>query len=147
MGFSKEVSTPPQLRSSLVSPAVQACLSKLLKERDTNPSSALKTDLNHSLQTIRYRPFIFDLTIRRTFNFICKHIVRSQPLSLPLCTETPIYVFPEMKLCSLPIRNSYIHISESGLYISRLSLPIWGCIKIGRPILGIYKSLTGDRTL
>jgi hypothetical protein len=39
-------------------------------------------------------------------------------------TENPIYVFPEMKLRSL-VPNSYIHVSVSGLYIPRISLPIW----------------------
>jgi len=39
---------------------------------------------------------------------------------IPLhCTEKPIYVFPKLFYCSL-----------------------FGCSKIGRPMLGIYKSLT-----
>jgi hypothetical protein len=40
------------------------------------------------------------------------------------CTENPIYVFSEMKLCCL-IPNSYIGVSLSNLYISRIGLPIW----------------------
>jgi hypothetical protein len=40
------------------------------------------------------------------------------------CTENPIYVFPDMKLCGL-VPNSYIHISVSDLYIPRIGLPIW----------------------
>ncbi len=35
-----------------------------------------------------------------------------------------MYIFPEMKLRGL-IPNSYIHVSVSDLYISRISLPIW----------------------
>ncbi len=38
--------------------------------------------------------------------------------------KKPIYVLPEMKLCSL-IPNSYIHVSLSNLNIPRISLPIW----------------------
>jgi hypothetical protein len=54
--------------------------------------------------------------------------------------ENPIYLFTEMKLYSL-VPNSNIHVSVRGLYIPRMGLPI-GCSKIGRRILGIYKSLT-----
>jgi hypothetical protein len=39
------------------------------------------------------------------------------------CTQTPIYVFPEVKLCGI-VTNSYIHESVSYLYISRIGLPI-----------------------
>jgi hypothetical protein len=40
--------------------------------------------------------------------------------------------------------NSYIHVSVSDLYIPRISLPtVFGYSKIGRLVLGIYKSLTG----
>ncbi len=39
------------------------------------------------------------------------------------CNGNTIYVFPEMKLCGL-ILNSYIHVSVSDLYISRMGLPI-----------------------
>ncbi len=37
--------------------------------------------------------------------------------------------------------NSYIHMSVSDLYILRMG-HIFGCSKIDRPILEIYKSLT-----
>jgi hypothetical protein len=40
------------------------------------------------------------------------------------CTENPIYVFPEMNLRNL-VPNSYIHVSESYLYIPWIGLPIW----------------------
>ncbi len=47
-----------------------------------------------------------------------------------------------MKLCGL-VPNSYIHVSVSDLYISRISLPIWlQQTTVGRQILGIYKLLT-----
>jgi hypothetical protein len=41
--------------------------------------------------------------------------------------------------------NSYIHISVSDLYISKVGLLVC-CRKIGGPIVGIYKSLT-DRNM
>ncbi len=40
------------------------------------------------------------------------------------CTENPIYVFPEINLCSL-VPNSYIQVFVSDLYIPRIGLPIW----------------------
>jgi hypothetical protein len=43
-----------------------------------------------------------------------------------------------MKLRGL-VPNSYIHVSVSVFYISRINRSIW---EIGRLILGIYKSLT-----
>jgi hypothetical protein len=59
----------------------------------------------------------------------------------PACnTENLIYVFLEMKLQGL-VPNSYIHVSVSNFYISRISLPIWlhqirqidpGNVEIGR---------------
>jgi hypothetical protein len=68
------------------------------------------------------------------------------------CTENPIYVFSEMKLFDL-VPNSYIHVSVSNFYIPRVG-QLLSYSKIGRLILGIYKSLTdtfmrklGDRTL
>jgi hypothetical protein len=42
----------------------------------------------------------------------------------PHCTENPIYVFPEMKLRGL-LPKSYIHVSVTDLYPSRICLPIW----------------------
>ncbi len=44
-----------------------------------------------------------------------------------------------MKLPDL-IPNSYIYVSVRNLYIPSIGLP-FGCRKIGRPILGINKSL------
>ncbi len=68
------------------------------------------------------------------------------------CTENPIYVFSEMKLCSL-VPIFHINVSVSNLYIPTISSSLC-CSKIGRPFMGIYKSLTktwmeklGDRTL
>jgi hypothetical protein len=40
------------------------------------------------------------------------------------CTENPIYVFTEIKLCGF-VPNYYIHASMSDLYIPRIGLPIW----------------------
>ncbi len=45
-----------------------------------------------------------------------------------------------MKLSGLN-PNSHIHVSVSDFYIPRIGLPIW-LSKVGRPILGIYKSFT-----
>jgi hypothetical protein len=56
----------------------------------------------------------------------------------PHCTENPIYLLPKMKLPGL-ISNSYIHASVSNLYILG-SVRLFGCSKISRPILGIYKT-------
>jgi hypothetical protein len=50
-----------------------------------------------------------------------------------------IYVFPEKEFRgSSP--NFHIHVSVSDLYIP-IGLPL-SCSRIGRPIAGIYKSLT-----
>ncbi len=64
----------------------------------------------------------------------------SSPRQLLHCTENPIYVFPEMKLCG-HVPNSYIHVSVSDLYIPG-AVCLFSCSKTRRPILGIYKSLT-----
>jgi hypothetical protein len=51
-------------------------------------------------------------------------------------------IFPEKDL-SGHSPNFYIHVSVSDLYIPTIKLPsVFCCRKIGRPILGIYKSLT-----
>ena len=63
------------------------------------------------------------------------------PEVLYIVSKNPNHVFPEMKLHSF-VPNSDIHISVSDLYIPSISLPIW-LQQTGRPILGIYKSLTG----
>ncbi len=55
------------------------------------------------------------------------------------CKENPIYVFPEKKPRGLS-SNFHIHVSVSNLYIPIIGLPIFS--RIGRPIAGIYKSLT-----
>jgi hypothetical protein len=57
------------------------------------------------------------------------------------CTENPIYVIPEMKLRRL-VPNSCIHVSLWVIYIFQWLICLFGCSKIGRKILGIYKSLT-----
>ena len=59
------------------------------------------------------------------------------------CTENPVDVLPEIKL-SGPVPNSYIHVSVSDLYICPGLVCLFGCSKIGKPILGIRKSLTDD---
>ncbi len=61
-------------------------------------------------------------------------------ICLTHCKENPIYVFPEKKLRGL-IPNLYIHLSVSDLYIP-LSVHLFSFSQIGRPTVGIYKSLT-----
>ncbi len=56
------------------------------------------------------------------------------------CTENSKQILPEMKLSGL-FTNSYIHVSVSDLYIPTIG-PQTQYSKIGRPIMGIYKSLT-----
>jgi hypothetical protein len=58
------------------------------------------------------------------FSYTLFNTVSSANPQIPHCTENPIYVFSEMKLCGL-ILNSYIHVSVSDLYIPRIGLPIW----------------------
>ncbi len=58
------------------------------------------------------------------------------------CTKNPISVFPEMKLHGF-VPVSYIHVSVSDWYIPRIRMPtVFGCNKIGRPNLRIYKLIT-----
>ncbi len=62
-----------------------------------------------------------------------------------VCTSSKIrFMYSQKRNCvaSFPIPTFNIHISVSELYIPRINL-LFGCSKIGRPILGIYKSLTG----
>ncbi len=78
---------------------------------------------------------------------------RHLSLQNPHCTKNSIYVFPEIKLRGL-VPSSFSHVSVSDFYIFPGSVCLFGCRKIGRTILGIYKFLTdtwmwklGDRTL
>ncbi len=76
--------------------------------------------------------FIFQATSFRTVS----------KLSPSTLYRKSIYVFPEMKLRAL-VHNSYIHVSVSDLYIPRIGLStVFGYSKIGRLVLGIYKSVT-----
>jgi hypothetical protein len=56
------------------------------------------------------------------------------------CNENPIYVFPEKELrASVPF---VAFMCLSAIYIFPVSVQIFSCSRIGRPIGGIYKSLT-----
>ncbi len=60
-----------------------------------------------------------------TVLFLSQCMTVNKQISLWLmlhCTENPIYVFSEMKLCGI-IPNSYIHVSVSDLYIPWIRLP------------------------
>jgi hypothetical protein len=54
-------------------------------------------------------------------------------------TENPKQIFPEKELRSLS-PNFFIHVSVSDLFIPRIG-PHISCSRIGRSILGMYKSL------
>jgi len=56
------------------------------------------------------------------------------------CNENPIYVFLFWKLRGLS-PNFHIYVSLSDLYIPKID-PHISCSRIGRSIVGIYKSLT-----
>ncbi len=56
------------------------------------------------------------------------------------CKQDPIYVFPDMKLRGF-VPSFHIHVSVSDLFIPTDLVHLF-CCKIGRPILGLYKSLT-----
>jgi hypothetical protein len=69
-----------------------------------------------------------------------KIILNSTVRSTAHSTENPIYVIPEKELRGTS-PNSYIHVSVSYLqHIFPGSVHIFGCSKIDRPILKIYKS-------
>jgi hypothetical protein len=57
------------------------------------------------------------------------------------CNENPIYVFLFWELRGLS-PNFHIHVSVSNLYITTDRSTYFGCSKIDRLILEIYKSLT-----
>ncbi len=57
------------------------------------------------------------------------------------CKENPLYVLLFWELCGLS-PNFHIHVSVSNLYNFPELVHIFGCSKIDRPILEIYKSLT-----
>ena len=57
------------------------------------------------------------------------------------CNENPIYVFLFWELRGLS-PNFHIHVSLNDLYLVPGSVHIFGCSKIDRPILEIYKSFT-----
>jgi hypothetical protein len=70
---------------------------------------------------------------------LCPHIalviIQWQPTTLQRqYTENSKQIFQEMKLRGL-CPSSYIHVSVSDLYFPKIGLPI----KIGGPIVGIYK--------
>jgi hypothetical protein len=63
-------------------------------------------------------------------------------VSFTHCKEIWIYVFPEKELRGLS-PNFRIHVSVTDLYIYyRIRSTFFSCSRIGRPIRGIYKSLT-----
>ncbi len=74
------------------------------------------------------------------------HRKKSQDKNLLLLHENPtlqrksLYVFPEKELCGLS-PDFHIHVSVSDLHIPRIG-PHISCSRIGKPIVGIYKSLT-----
>jgi hypothetical protein len=58
------------------------------------------------------------------------------------CNGNPIYVFLFWEVLGLS-PNIHIHVSVSDLYVTRIGprLHIFSCRRIGRSIVGIYKSL------
>ncbi len=75
----------------------------------------------------------------------CTHLTTSIRLNKhrPHCKEIWIYVFSEKESRGL---SSYFHIHVSLSYLHSMYIPTFGhlfsCSRIGRPIRGIYKSLT-----
>ncbi len=70
-----------------------------------------------------------------------KELVRSASVR-HTAREIPfMYYFSGNSAASAPISTFMIHVSESDLYSPRIRLHI-SSSRIGRPIVGIYKSLT-----
>jgi hypothetical protein len=90
-----------------------------------------------SASTSSEKSYVFAVGYKRSKNYI--HTDLRYLLIYVYCTENPIYVFPEMKLRGL-VPSSFIHVSVSD-FIFPGSICLFGCSKIGRLILGIYKSL------
>ena len=63
--------------------------------------------------------------------------------NLYTATKIPFMYFLFWELCGLS-SNFHIHVSVSDLYITRIG-PHISCGRIGRSIVGIYKSLTDKR--
>jgi hypothetical protein len=86
--------------------------------------------------------------VHQLINHAIKNFLRRLHLHGPLpsaiwythCNEKPIYVFLHWELRGLS-PNFHIHVSVSDLYISSIG-PHISCNRIGRSIVGIYKSLT-----
>ncbi len=60
--------------------------------------------------------------------------------SIEHCNENPIYVFPE-KNCAASVSVTTL-MCLWAIYIFPGSVHIFSCSRLGRPVLGIYKSLT-----
>jgi hypothetical protein len=69
---------------------------------------------------------------------ICKKIIKAMYTATKI--ENPLYVLLFWKLCGLS-PNFHFHVSVSYLSIPRIG-PHISCSRIGRSIVGIYKSLT-----
>ncbi len=58
----------------------------------------------------------------------------------PQCNEKPIYVFPKKELRGISPNSTFMCLWV--IYIFPGSVHIFSCVRIARPIVGIYKSLT-----
>ncbi len=78
---------------------------------------------------------------RETFSLYGGNLCLTLEITIPcICNENPIYVFFFWELRGLS-PNFYIHVSVSDLYIPMIGTHI-SCSRIGRSMVGIYKSLT-----